>query len=67
MFLVVTEILIGSASTINSSTLAILNPNVVIIISSSTALLTSISVLVTNEYISKAKKNDILIYEIGLV
>ena len=47
--------MIGSASTIISSTLAVLNPSAGIIISSSTALLTSIAILITNEYISKLK------------
>ena len=51
----ITERLIGSASTISSSTLALLNPSAGIIISSSTALLTSIAILITNEYISKLK------------
>ena len=48
-----TEILIGSASTVNSNTLAILNPSVVIVIPSSLAPLTSITLLITNEYIRK--------------
>ena len=47
--------MIGSASTIRSSTLALLNPSAGIIISNSTALLTSIAILITNEYISKLK------------
>ena len=50
----ITERLIGSAATISSSTLALLNPSAGII-SSSTALLTSIAILITNEYISKLK------------
>ena len=45
----------GSASTKSSSTLAILNPSAGIVKSSSAALLTSIAVLSTNEYISKLK------------
>ena len=40
--LIITEISIGSASTISSNTLAILRPSVGLIIQSSTALLTSI-------------------------
>ena len=55
VLLIIIEILIGSASTINSSTLAILRPSAGIVISSSTALLTSIAILITNEYISKLK------------
>ena len=51
--LINTEILIGSASTISSSTMGLINPCAVVIISSSTALLTSIAILITNEYNSK--------------
>ena len=53
--LVVTEILIGPGSAIGSSTMGLINPGAGIIISSSTALLTSIAILITNEYISKLK------------
>ena len=53
--LVITEILIGSASTKNSGTNVKLNPNAGGIISFSTALLTSMAILITNEYISKLK------------
>ena len=53
--LIITEILIGSGSTISTSTLGLVNPGAGIIISSSTALLTSIAILVTNYYISKLK------------
>ena len=53
--LIVAEFLIGSASTISSSTLAVLNPSAGNISSSSTALLTSIAILITNEYISNIK------------
>ena len=55
VLLIITEILMGSASTISSSTLAFLNPSAGIFISSSTALLTSFAILITNEYISKLK------------
>ena len=55
ILLIVTEILIGSRSTISSSTLGLINPGAGIIISSSTALLTSIAILITNEYLSKLK------------
>ena len=55
VFLFITEILMGSASTKSSSTLAILNPSAGIIISSSTALLISEAMLITNENISKIK------------
>ena len=49
----ITEILIGSGSAISTSTLGLINPGTGIFISSSTALLTSIAILITNEYISK--------------
>ena len=53
--LIITEILIGSASPISSSTMGLINPGAGIFISSSTTLLTSIAVLITNENISKLK------------
>ena len=55
VLLTITEILIGSASTISSSTMGLIIPGTGIIISSSTALLTSIAILITNECISKLK------------
>ena len=55
VLLFITEILIGSASTISSSTIRLINPVAGIINSSSTPLLTSIAILITNEYISKLK------------
>ena len=55
VLLIITEILIGSASTISSSTMGLINPGAGINISSSTALLTSIAIVITNEYISKLK------------
>ena len=55
VLIIITEILIGSGSAISSSTLGLINPGAGIIISSSTALLTSIAFLITNEYISKLK------------
>ena len=53
--LIVTEILIGGGSTKTSSTLSINNPSVVIVLSYSTALLTSVAILITNEYVRKLK------------
>ena len=53
--LIITEVLIGSGSAISSSTLGLNNPRAGIIISSSTALITSRAILITNEYISKLK------------
>ena len=55
VLLIITEILFGSASTVGTSTMSWINPGAVIIISSSTAFLTSIAILITNEYISKSK------------
>ena len=53
--LIITEILVGSASTVGSSTMGLINPGAGVIKSSSTALLTSIAILITNENISKLK------------
>ena len=55
LLLIITEILVGSGSAIGSSAMSLINPGAGIIISSSTALLTSIAILITNEYISKLK------------
>ena len=53
--LIITEILVGGGSAIGSSTTGLINPSVGIIASSSTAFLTSIAILITNENISKLK------------
>ena len=55
ILLIITETLIGSGSAIGSSTMGLINPGAGLIISSSTAPLTSIAILITNEYISKLK------------
>ena len=55
VLLIITEILVGAGSAVGSSTMGLNNPGASIIISSSTALLTSIAILITNEYISKLK------------
>ena len=55
ILLIITEILIGSGSAINSSTKGLINPGGGIVISKSTALLISIAILITNEYISKLR------------
>ena len=55
VLLIVTEILVGGASTVGSSSMTLINPGAGIVISSGTALLTSIAILITNEYISKLK------------
>ena len=53
--LIITEILVGSGSAISTSSMGLINPIVVIVLTSSTALLTSIAILIFNEYISKLK------------
>ena len=53
--LYITELLIGSGSALSTSTMSIINPSIGIILTSSSALLTSIAILITNEYISKLK------------
>ena len=55
VILFITEILVGSASAVGLSTMGLINPVAGTVISSSTALLTSIAILITNEYISKSK------------
>ena len=57
VLLIITEILITGGSTVTSSTLSINNPSVGIVIPSSTALLTSIAILITNEYTLKLGRN----------
>ena len=56
LILIITEVVIGWASAVVSSTMGLINPGTGINISSSTALLTSIAILITNEYISKLKR-----------
>ena len=53
--LIITKILFGSASSVVSSTVSLNNPGAGNIISSSTAVLTSIAILITNECFSKLK------------
>ena len=55
VLLIITEILLGSGSAISTSTKSLINPSIGIVLTSSTALLTSIAILITNEYISKLK------------
>ena len=55
VLLIITEILVGAGSAVGSSTMGLINPGAGIIISSSTALLTCIAILITKEYISKLK------------
>ena len=53
--LVITEILVGSGSAISTSTMSLINPSIGIVWTFSTAFLSSIAILTTNEYISKLK------------
>ena len=55
LLLNITEVPVGAGSAVGNSSMALINPGAGIIISSSTALLTSIAILITNEYISKLK------------
>ena len=55
VLLIITEILIRSGSAITSSTFSFINPSIGIPIVSCSALLTSLAILITNEYISKLK------------
>ena len=55
VLIIFTEILIGSGSAISTSTMSLVKPSIGIVLTSSTALLTSLAILITNEYISKLK------------
>ena len=55
ILLIITEILFVSGSAIGSSTMGLINPGAGLTVFSSTALLTSIAALITNEYFSKLK------------
>ena len=55
ILLVITEILVGSGSAIGTSTMSLIKPSIGIVLTSSTALLTSLAILIANEYISKLK------------
>ena len=55
ILLIITEILVGSRSAIGTSTMSLINPSIGIVMTSSTALLTSLAIVITNEYISKIK------------
>ena len=55
LLLIICEILVGSGSAIGTSTMSLINPSISIVLTSSTALLTSLAILITNEYISKLK------------
>ena len=51
----VTENLVGSGSATSTSAMSIINPSIGIVLTSSSALLTSLAFLITNEYIRKIK------------
>ena len=53
--LIITKILVGSASTVGNSTMSLINPGAGNIISSSIDLLTNIAILITNDFISNLK------------
>ena len=55
ILLIITEILVGSGSAIGTSTMSLINPSIGIVLTSSTALLTSLALLITNEFISELK------------
>ena len=55
VLLIITEKLVGSGSAISTSTMSIINPSIGIVLTSSTALLTSLAILITDEYNSKLK------------
>ena len=57
VLLIITEFLngSGSGSAKSTTTMSLKNPSTGIVLTSSTALLTSLAILITNEYISKLK------------
>ena len=55
IMLIITEVSVGSRPAISTSTMSIINSSIRIVITSSTAILTCIALLITNENISKAK------------
>ena len=59
MLVIITEILIGCASTVSSSTLAISNSSADNIVSTNITLLICIAILITDDYISTLKTRNI--------
>ena len=55
ILIIITEILVGSGSAVSTSTMTLVSPSIGVVLTSSTALLTSIAILITKEYISKLK------------
>ena len=53
--LVITEVPLESGSARTTSTMSLKHPSIGIVLTSSTALLTSFAMLITNEYIPKLK------------
>ena len=53
ILLIISEFLIGSGSAISTSTMSLINPSIGIVLTSSTALLTSPAILITNGFLSK--------------
>ena len=53
VLLIITEISLGSGLAKSTSTMSLFNPSIGIVLTSSTASLTSIAILITNENISK--------------
>ena len=51
VLLIITEILIGSASAISTSTMSLINPSIGIVLISSTALLTSLAIYINHKRI----------------
>ena len=49
VLLFITETLLGSGSTITTSTMSLISPSIGIVLTSSTALLTSIAILIANK------------------
>ena len=47
--------MVRSGSAISTSPMSLINPSIGIVLNSSTAILTSLAILITNEYISKLK------------
>ena len=55
VLLIIREILIGSGSAIGTSTMSLIYPSIGEVLTSSSALLISVAILIANEYISKLK------------
>ena len=55
LLFIITELLLGSGSAITTSTMSLFNPSIGIVLTISSALLTSIAILIRKEFISKLK------------